>query len=161
MVALLAANTKEEQIGFVWSGGECGTETHHTLSAQCEDRNVYEWMEKFENGQRERALTWSSRDESSKPTSDHRWGDHGSAYEIIHDKVHCCKICVCQESLLKRKPTVVWRSVKAYSTGQQETRPGKGVYSHQCSWKTFFSDGISRRDFIRKWCNCSTLLLFQ
>ena len=122
MAAPLSFCTKEEQrsvIRFLWSEGVPGTEIHRRLSVQygnsvLSQRSVYEWIEKFKNGR-----TSVTHDEGAGPPvtvtneniervremilSDRRVTidkvayclqiSHGSAYEIIHNRLGFNKVC--------------------------------------------------------------------
>jgi len=114
---------KEEQRGvirFLWSEGVTGAEIHRRLSAQYGDsalprRSVYEWIKRFQYGQtsvkdEERAgrpstsITDSNVEdahamilENRRVTIDelanHFEISHGSAYDIIHNRLGFCKVC--------------------------------------------------------------------
>ena len=123
MAAPLSMCTKEEQRGvipFLWSEGVQGAEIHRRLSAQYEDsalprQSVYEWIEKFQHGQTSlkdeervghpsasftdsnvedtRAMILENRRVTIDEVANHFEISHGSAYDIIHNRLGFRKVC--------------------------------------------------------------------
>ena len=123
MAAPLSVCTKEEQRGmicFLWSEGVPGAEIHQRLSAQCGDsalqrRSVYKWIEKFQHGRtsmkdEERAghpststtgsniedahaMILGNRRVTIDEVANHFEISHGSAYDIIHNRLGFRKVC--------------------------------------------------------------------
>jgi len=123
MAAPLSVCTKEEQLGvirFLWSEGVPGAEIHRRLSAQCGDsalprRSVYEWIEKFQHGRTSlkdeegagrpstsitdsnvedaRAMILENRRVNIDEMANHFEISHGSAYDIIHNRLGFRKVC--------------------------------------------------------------------
>ena len=122
MAAVLSVCTKEEQrsvICFLWSGGVSGAKILWRLSAQygnsvLPQRSVYKWIEKFKNGHTN--VTHEGAGRPSTATSDDNIEhvhdmvlldrqltidevanclqiSHGSAYEIIHNRLDFHKVC--------------------------------------------------------------------
>ena len=124
MAAPLSACTKQEQrsvIRFLWSEGVSGAEIHRRLSAQYGNsvllqRRVYEWIEKFKNGrtnvtheeeagrpstattddnnERVRDMVLLNRRLTVNEVANHLHISHGSAYDIIHNRIVFHKVCV-------------------------------------------------------------------
>ena len=123
MAAPLSVCTKEEQHGvirFLWSEGVPGAEIHRRLSAQYGDsalpwQSVYESVEKFQHSQtsvkdEERAgrpstsITDSNVEDAGAmiledrrvtidEVANHFEISHGSAYDIIHNRLGFRKVC--------------------------------------------------------------------
>jgi len=123
MSAPLSVFTKEEQRGltrFLWSEVVTGAEIHRRLSAQYGDsglprQSVYDWIERFEHGRtsvndEERAgrpstsITDSNVEDACAmilvnrrvtidELANHFEISHGSAYDIIHNRLGFCKVC--------------------------------------------------------------------
>ena len=123
MAAPLSVCTKEEQrsvIRFLWSEGASGVEIHRRLPAQygnsvLPQRSVYEWIEQFKNGRTSVTHEEGAGRPSTATTDDNteRVCDtvlldrrlttdevanrllisHGSAYEIIHNRLGFHKVC--------------------------------------------------------------------
>ena len=115
--------TKEEQRGVIrllWSEGVPGAEIHRRLSAQYGDsalprRSVYEWIEKFQqvrtslkdeeragrpstsftdsNVEDARAMILENRRVTTDEVANHFEISHGSAYDIIHNRLGFRKVC--------------------------------------------------------------------
>ena len=115
--------TKEEQRGvirFLWSEGVPGAEIHRRLAAQyggsaLPRRSVYEWTTKFQHGRtslkdEERAGRPSTSNADSKvedaramilenrrvtidEVANHFEISHGSAYDIIHNRLGFREVC--------------------------------------------------------------------
>lgn len=123
MAAPLSICTKEEQrsvIRFLWSEGVSGAEIHRRLSVQygnsvLPQRSVYEWIEKFKNGrtsvthnegagrpftavseeniERSREMILVDRRVTVDDVAHRLQISHGSAYEIIHNRLGFHKVC--------------------------------------------------------------------
>lgn len=123
MAAPLSVCTKEEQrsvIRFLWSEGASGAEIYRRLSAQygnsvLPQRSVYEWIEKFKNGrtsvtheegagrpstattddniERVRDMVLLDRRVTIDEVANRLQISHGSAYEIIHNRLGFHKVC--------------------------------------------------------------------
>ncbi|PNF13580.1 hypothetical protein B7P43_G18274 [Cryptotermes secundus] len=118
MAVPLSVCTKEEQcsvIRFLWSEGVLGAAIHQRLSAQYGNSvlrqwSVYEWIEKFENGRTSvtheegagRPSTATNEDNIERArdmvltideVANHLKISHGSAYEIIHNRLGFHKVC--------------------------------------------------------------------
>jgi len=123
MAASLSVCTKEEQRGavrFLWSEGVPAAEIHRRLSAQYGDsalprRSVYEWKKKFQHGRTSvndeeragrpststtdskvedaRAMILGNRRVTSDEVANHFEISHGSAYDIIHNRLGFRKVC--------------------------------------------------------------------
>ena len=123
MAAPLSVCTKEGQRGvihFLWSEGVTGAEIHQRLSAQYGDsalprRSVYEWIEKFQHGRTSmmdeeragrpstsitdsnvddaRAMILENRRVTIDELANHFEISHGSAYDIIHNRLGFRKVC--------------------------------------------------------------------
>ena len=115
--------TKEEERGvirFLWSEGVTGAEIHRRLSAQYGDsalprRSLYEWIEKFEHGRTSvkdkeragrpstsitdsnvedaRAMILENRQVTIDELANHFEISHGSAYDIIRNRLDFHKVC--------------------------------------------------------------------
>ena len=122
MAAPLSVCTKEEQRGvirFLWSEGVPGAEIHRRLSAQYEDSalprgSVYEWIENFQHGRTSlkdeersgrpstsitnsnvedaRAMILENRRVAIDEMANHFEISHGSAYDIIHNRLGFRKV---------------------------------------------------------------------
>ena len=126
---------------FLWSEGVTGAEIHRRLSSQYGDsalprRSVYEWIERFQhsrtsmkdeeraarpstsitdsNVEDARAMILENRRVTTDELANHFEISHGSAYDIIHNRLGL------QVGFLKSSPkskrTIVWPSVNAYWT---------------------------------------------
>ena len=114
--------TKEEQRGvirFLWSEGVPGAEIHRRLSAQyggsaLPRRSVYEWIKKFQQGRTSlkdeersgrpstsitdsnvedvRAMILKNRRVTINEVANHFEISHGSAYDIIHNRLGFRKV---------------------------------------------------------------------
>ncbi|KAM9455822.1 protein GVQW3-like [Clarias gariepinus] len=123
MDAPLVICTKEEQravIRFLWSEGVPGAVIYRRLCAQYGEnvlsrRTVYEWIERFKEGrasvshqegagrpatstahdniERTRELILSNRHVTVDDVATHLQISHGSAYEIIHDRLKFRNVC--------------------------------------------------------------------
>lgn len=123
MAVPLSVCTKEEQrsvIRFLWSEGVSGAAIHQRLSAQygnsvLPQRSVYEWIEKFKNGrtnvthdegagrpstatnedniERARDMVLLNRRVTIDEVAHCLQISHGSAYEIIHNRLSFHKVC--------------------------------------------------------------------
>jgi len=123
MAAPLSVCTKEEQrcvIRFLWSEGVPGGEIHRRQSAQYGDsalprRSVYEWIEKFQHGQKSvkneeragrpstsitdsnfedaHAMILENRRVAIDKVANHFEISHGSACDIIHNRLGFRKFC--------------------------------------------------------------------
>lgn len=123
MAAPLSICTKEEQrsvIRFLWAEGVSGAEIHRRLSVQygssvLPQRSVYEWIEKFRNGrtsvkhdegagrpftatneetiERSREMILLDRRLTIDEVAHRLQISHGSAYEIIHNRLGFRKVC--------------------------------------------------------------------
>lgn len=123
MAAPLSVCTKEEQRGvirFLWSEGVPGAEIHRRLSAQYGDsalprRSVYEWIKKFQHGRTSlkdeeragrpstsitdsnvedaRAMILENRRVTIDEMANHFEISHGSAYDIIHNRLGFRRVC--------------------------------------------------------------------
>jgi len=120
MTAPLLVCRKEEQRGvicFLWSEGVTGAEIHRRLSAQYGDnalprRSVYEWIEKFQHGRTSVkdekragrtsiidsivedafAVILRNRRVTIDELANHFEISHGSAYDIIHNRLGFRKV---------------------------------------------------------------------
>ncbi|PNF23181.1 hypothetical protein B7P43_G02737 [Cryptotermes secundus] len=139
MAALLSVCTKEEQrsvIRFLWSEGLSGAAIHQRLSGQYGksvllQRSVYEWIEKLKNcctsvmheeGARQpstatnedniehaRDMVLLDRRVTIDEVANHLQISHGSAYEIIHNRLGFHKVCA---RWVPKELTVLHKQIK-------------------------------------------------